>query len=183
MNLLGTLLNAQHGHATQQIASRFGLSEDQAQAALGELVPALSRGLRNNATSPQGLDDLLGALSRGGHQRYYDDPSALNSPTAIDEGNGILGHILGSKDVSRQVASRAAERTGLDTGILKQMLPVVASLVMGSLAKSDFARAREGASQGGAESPIGGLLASFLDADKDGSVLDDIVGIAGRLFR
>jgi hypothetical protein len=53
---------------------------------------------------------------------------------------------------------------------------------MGSLAKSDVAGdARQG--QASPQGSAGTLLASFLDADKDGSVLDDIVGLAGRLFR
>ncbi len=49
-------------------------------------------------------------------QRAYDD-------TAVSDGNNILGHILGSKDVSRAVADRASANTGIDSGMLKQMLP------------------------------------------------------------
>jgi hypothetical protein len=44
-----------------------------------------------------------------------------------------LGHILGSKDVSRQVAAQASTRTGISELVLKQMLPAVATLAMGGV--------------------------------------------------
>ena len=61
------------------------------------------------------------------HAQYVDQPSQLAQPSSITDGNKILGHLLGSKDSSRQVASEAAASTGIDSGILKKMLPMVAS--------------------------------------------------------
>lgn len=188
MNLLETILNAQNGAVVRQMASRFQLDEGQAKSAMGALIPALGRGLGNNASSSAGLDGLIGALTRGQHSRYLDDPSALDRPEAVVEGNGILGHVFGSKDVSRQVASRAAEQSGVDSGILKQMLPMLASAAMGALSQKGFGGAAAGgganalssAGQGGG---IGDLLTSFLDADKDGSAIDDILGMASRFLR
>ena len=78
---------------------------------------------------------MLAALQGGNHERYVDDPSALSAPDTIEDGNGILGHIFGSKDRSREVASQVAGRTGIGASILKQMLPVLAGLLMGHLAK------------------------------------------------
>ena len=126
MNLLELILNAKGGGAVSQLASQFGLNEDQAASAVQTLMPALAGGLQRNI-SQGGLDGLLGALTKGQHQRYLDDPSTLSSPDARDDGNGILGHILGSKDVSRQVAAQASTRTGISESVLKQMLPVVAT--------------------------------------------------------
>ena len=51
------------------------------------------------------------------------------------EGNGILGHLFGSKDLSRAVASQAAQATGIGQQVLQQMLPVIASMIMGGLFK------------------------------------------------
>ena len=186
MNLLETILNAQNGGVVRQMANNFQLDEGQAQSAMGALIPALTRGIRKNTSSSQGLEDLVGALARGKHSEYIENPDALRQPKAVDEGNGILGHIFGSKEVSRQVASHAAENTGIDSGILKQMLPMLASVAMGALSKNQFGSTAAAANQpssapGGSD--IGSLLTSFLDADKDGSALDDILGMAGRLFR
>ena len=187
MNLLETLLNGQNGAVVRQMASRFQLDEGQAKSAMGALIPALGQGLGRNAGSAEGLDSLIGALSRGQHSRYLDDPSALAQPAAVEEGNGILGHIFGSKEVSRQVADRASTQSGVDSGILKQMLPVLASAAMGALSKQGLGTGAGGgmnalssAGQGGG---IGGLLTSFLDADKDGSALDDIFAMASKFLR
>jgi hypothetical protein len=185
MNLLEMILNAQNGDVVRQVANNFRLDEGQARSAVGALIPALSRGISNNVSSPQGLDDLLGALSRGNHSQYIEDAAVLTQPAAVEEGNGILGHIFGSKDVSRQVASRAAETSGVDSGILKQMLPMLASAAMGALAKNGFGSAATSANPlaSGEGSGVAGVLAGFLDADKDGSVLDDVLGMAQRFLR
>ena len=187
MNLLETVLDAQNGGVVRQIANNFQLDEGQARSAVGALIPALSKGLGNNASSQQGLDSLIGALSRGNHSRYIEEPANVTQPAAVEEGNGILGHIFGSKEVSRQVASRAAESSGVSSGILKKMLPMLATVAMGALAKKGFGGASSGGlgiSQGSAGgSGLGGMLSGFLDADKDGSAMDDILGMAAKFLR
>lgn len=183
MNLLDMIMSAQNGGLVKQMADRLQLDEGQARSAVGALVPALSKGISNNAGNSQGLDDLIGALTRGDHSRYIDEPTAVTDQAAVVDGNGILGHIFGSKDVSRQVASRAAEASGVDDGILKQMLPMLASAAMGAMAKQGFGDGTANRLAGAQGDGIGGLLAGFLDADKDGSVLDDVLGLAGKLMR
>lgn len=183
MNLLETLLSSQNGELVRQVAGRLNLDEDKARAAMGALMPALGNGLSRNASSPQGLQDLIGALSRGDHGRYIEQPEALAQPGAVEEGNGILGHIFGSKDVSRQVAARAAERTGIDSSVLKQMLPLLATAAMGALSRSGAAGEAQSGSAAGGLGGLGGMLGQMLDADKDGSVVDDLMGMAGRFLR
>jgi len=123
MSLLQSMLNTQNGDAVRQLAQNFGLGEDQTVSALSNLIPALSQGLKQNVSSSDGLQGLLSALGSGNHQRYVEDVSTLGQQETIQEGNGILGHLLGSKDVSRQVASQAAAQTGVGEDILKRMLP------------------------------------------------------------
>lgn len=172
--LLGMLMNAAGGGAVQQLGQRFGLSADQTGSALNQLVPALMAGLRKNSAQEGGMEALLGALSGGNHAQYLDNPELLANEATSQEGNAILGHIFGSKDASRAVASRAAEQTGIDAGILKQMLPVAAAMVMGGLGRQHAAS--------GHESGAAGLLSSLLDQDRDGSVADDIAGMLGRFL-
>ena len=64
----------------------------------------------------------------------------LADPATRDDGNAILGHVFGSKEVSRQVAARASAKTGIDSSILKQMLPLVAAMAMGGLSKKEQAQ-------------------------------------------
>jgi hypothetical protein len=133
--LFDMLANAQNGNAIEQMARQFGISQSQTEAALEALMPAFSTGLKRNASDPMGVGGFLEALSGGQHAKYFEDMSKAFSPAGVQEGNGILGHLFGSREVSRAVAAQAAQATGIGQEILKQMLPVIASMMMGGLFK------------------------------------------------
>lgn len=180
MSLLKTILESQGGAVAGQLAKQFGLDANQASSVLGQLVPALSAGVKKNTAQQSGLEGLIGALSKGNHQRYLDDPSNIGQQATVDDGNKILGHLFGSKDVSRQVASHAAQQTGVSSDLLKKMLPVVATMVMGGLSKQSNSGggALAGLLGGGNNSSAGqSLISSFLDSDGDGSIADDLLGM------
>jgi hypothetical protein len=80
------------------------------------------------------------------------------------------------------VAQKASEKTGIGPDILKKMLPVVASMVMGSLSKQTSDPGFQKAAASGQSSGLLGMISPLLDADKDGSVADDLLGMAGKLF-
>jgi hypothetical protein len=173
--ILDMLMNAAGGGAVQKVGQQFGLSEDQTGSALGQLVPALMAGLQKNTSQPGGMEGLLGALSRGNHAQYLDSPELLEVDATREDGNSILGHIFGSKDVSRAVAGRAAEQSGIGADILKKMLPVVATMVMGGLSKQNAAVPAQG-------SEAGSLLSSLFDQNRSGSVVDEVAGLLGRFM-
>jgi hypothetical protein len=181
MNILETILAAQNGGAVRQMGRQLGLGDDQAASVLSALVPALASGFQRNAQSSGGLESLVGALLRGQHAQYLDNPAALGQATA--DGNGILGHILGSKDVSRQVAARAAAQTGLDVGLLKQALPLVAAMMMGAMARQQRGGATPSASAADAGGGLLSMLTPMLDQNRDGSIVDDVLGMLGKLGR
>ncbi len=180
MDLLSTILNAKQGGAVRELAGSLGLDEGQAASAIAALLPSLIQGMERNTAAPGGLDGLMGALTGGGHQRYLDDPSTLSRPETNADGKAILGHLLGSKDVSRHVAGRAAEQTGLSVDLLKQALPMVAALLMGSMSRH-AGQLKQGA-PGAASGDLLGGLSLLLDANHDGSVADDLMGFAKKLF-
>ncbi len=182
MNILDSIMNAGNGAAVRQIGAQVGLNEAQTAAALAALVPALSAGVRQNVQTPDGLGGLIGALTGGNHQRYVDSPEVLGDAATVADGNGILGHIFGSKDVSRRVAAETGAQTGLGPEVMKQLLPLVATLVMGAMSRQ---AATSGAASVTNTTGPGGLLemlGAALDSNKDGSALDDISGMIGRTF-
>lgn len=133
--LFDMLASAQNGNAVEQMARQFGLSQQQVEDALAALTPAFSQGLRRNAANPYDLGSFLTALASGQHARYFEDAAAALSPQGMQEGNGILGHLFGSRELSRAVAAHAAQATGIAQQTLQQMLPVLASMIMGGLFK------------------------------------------------
>jgi hypothetical protein len=180
MNILETMLAAQGSGATQQLGRQFGLNDSQVSSALAALVPALAAGFQRNLSDQQGLDGLLSALGGGQHQRYVDDTSALGRAETVDDGNGILGHVFGSKEVSRQVASRAAAQTGIGADVLKSMLPVIAAMMMGSMSQQVSRPSAQQAGVGSGGDALLGMLTPMLDANRDGSMVDDVIGLIGR---
>ena len=173
MDLLNLLLNSADSGAVQSAAKQFGLDKFGTESLLANLVPALSSGIKRNTASSDGLEALTKALSSGNHQRYLDDPEALRQRSAVSDGNAILGHLFGSKDVSREVAANAARSTGINASIIKKFLPLAAAAAMGAMSKQTSGGA-DLAQQGA------GLLGKLLDSDGDGSFVDNLLSISKR---
>jgi len=177
----------------QSMARELGVSDAQARSGAEALMPAILGGFKKQA-QPSGLDGLLNMVQGLGGGGMLDNVLAPQ-PTDIGQGNGVLGQIFGSQDVSRAVAQNVATNTGLDPSLLKKMLPMLAMMVGGFMSRQG------GTAQAApAESGLGGLLsglmgggqaanpgqsgglASMLDLDGDGNPLDDIMGMAGKLL-
>jgi hypothetical protein len=141
------------------IGRQFGLDDQQTKAALDALVPVVAAGVRRNAQSPTGLQDIFRNVLTGGDGATLEDTDALGFDRAGPRGNDILGQIFGSKDVSRGVAQQLSATSGIGAAILKKLLPIVATMVLGKMAK--------GMTGGASASPGGGGL---------GDILKDILG-------
>ncbi|OED38678.1 hypothetical protein AB833_18480 [Chromatiales bacterium (ex Bugula neritina AB1)] len=195
MNLLDSILGNDSNQVVAELAKQLGVGENDARTAARQLIPSLARGLQNNAKSDNGLDNLIGALSKGNHSKYLDSPSSLGQSATTQEGNAILGHIFGNKDVSRNIANHGAQKSGLSSMLLKKALPILATLVMSSLSKKFLGGGNKSSgggifegnrnndifSSGVSANKNRGLLATFLDADKDGSVIDDLLSMAVKV--
>ncbi len=156
-SMIEMLLNSGSSSPLSQLSSKFGISEEQARQAVEALAPALSIGMKRNVASPMGAGSFIQALSSGRHEQFTDRPDMAVSDEGVAEGNKILGHVLGSKDVSRAVALQASQATGIGQSAMKQMLPVIASMVMGSM----FKGAKQG-NAGGSGGILGQILGSVL---------------------
>ena len=173
MSLLGDLIGAGKGAVVKELAKLVGLSDDKAISVLSLLVPALSKGLDQNTADRNGLESLLNVVRSGNHREYVDDPETLSNSETVVDGNGILGHIFGNKDVSREVAGFVSGKTGIDTETIKKMLPAVAAATLGTIEKEDDVTAVSG--------DDGNLLKELLSTDRV-SGLDSILSLAKKLF-
>lgn len=167
--LYDMLANAQNGQAMEALARQYNLSQQQAQAAVAALLPAFSQGLKHNASDPYGVGAFLGALATGQHAKYFEDAQAAFSPAGMAEGNGILSHLFGSKELSRAVAAQAAQATGIGQEVMKQMLPAIAAMIMGGLFKQTTGQlgGQVGASAGASGNPLGDLMAEMMRRGAD----------------
>jgi len=175
MNLTDLLESAGGSQSIAKLAAQFGLDKADASKLIGALSPALVKGMQKQTASPETRAGLERAIQSERHQRYLDEPELLADEEARKDGNGILGHLFGSKDVSRDVAARAAEDTGIDAALIRKALPIVAGLAMGAMGRKASARSGNG---GGTLGALAGLLGG-----SDGKFdLDDVRNVAGKFF-
>jgi hypothetical protein len=197
MNLTDIL--AQAG-GLQSVARDLGVSENEVVTGAEALLPAILGGMKKQAQAqPSGLEGLGGLLGQLGGGSLLDQVLSPQ-PTDASAGDEVLGQIFGSRDVSRTVAQSAAAQTGLDPGLLKKMLPLLAMLVTGFLAKQAGPGASGGGlgGLGGLGGMLGGMLGggapaakagglgglgAMLDMNGDGNALDDILRMAGKALR
>jgi hypothetical protein len=160
MPLFDLIAKAQNGQGMQLLARQFNLNQQQTQLAMEALLPAFSEGLKRNTSDPMGMGGFLQAMASGNHAKYFEDATNAFSQSGVSDGNGILGHLFGNKDVSRAVAAQAASATGIGSEILKQMLPVIASMVMGGLFKQSTGQMSSAAGMG--TNPIGEIIEQMM---------------------
>jgi len=167
MNIVEMIARSHNGQGLDVLGQQFGLSREQTLAAIAELAPVVTSGVRRNTREPDGMVSLLEALSGGRHERYLEDDTAVQYDQVKNDGNAILGHLFGRKEVSREVAMQAAGTTGIGSAILKKMLPVIASMVMGAIFKRMTGGAPAPSPRGGSGGSQGGGL---------GDIIGDILG-------
>lgn len=164
----------------QSMARELGVSETEVARGAEALGPALLGGFQKQVQAqPQGLGGLGGLLSQLGGGGLLDDVLSPR-PTDVARGDGVLGQIFGSKEVSRTVAQDASARSGVDPALLKRMLPILAMLVAGSMAKRGGASGGGGGLGGMLGGVLGGMLGGGGAGAAGGNPLDDILRRAGK---
>lgn len=176
------------------MARELGVSEADARRGAEALLPTILGGLKNQAQGQSGgLEGLGGLLSKLGGGGLMDDVLA-STPTNVAPGNNVLGQIFRSKDVSRAVAEQASATSGLDASLLRKMLPLLAMLATGLMAKQASGKSATPQSNGGLGGMLGGLLGgngggggggigglvAMLDTDGDGNPLNDLMRKMGK---
>jgi hypothetical protein len=131
MNLNDIIQAAQGGQGVNNLAGQFGLTPEQTQAAIQAMIPAFSTGLQKTAQDPTGLGGILSQLTSGVHQGSFTDPTQASGSGGA--GGGVLGQIFGSPQITAQISQQASQISGVNAQIIQQMMPIVASMLMGGL--------------------------------------------------
>ncbi len=197
--ILDMIMRMGGADAISAMAAKVGLSPEQAQQAMQEMLPAVASGMAGQVAA--GNHDAVNAAT--------EQAAAVTGSAAGDEsvatGQSILGQIFGGGGAGA-VAEAAAAKTGIDASKLSALLPMVTTLAASALGNGAGGAAAAAAPQAGGG--IGGMLSGLLgglggggaaggtagpggaagllqmlDLNKDGNALDDIMGMAGSLFK
>lgn len=181
--LLDGLVDQLGAGGTAQIAKAIGADEGAMGGLISAALPAILGGLANNSAKPEGAASLSNALSDHDDSVFGNLGSLLGGD---GPGDAILGHVLGQK--RQPVEQQLAKDSGVDLSMITKLLPLLAPLVMGYLSKQKQESNLDEAGLGSmlqqerqaaeAKKPGLGGLASILDADGDGSVMDDVMDMA-----
>ncbi|WP_158837626.1 DUF937 domain-containing protein [Polaribacter sp. L3A8] len=172
------------------VSGSTGNDSSKTSSVLTMALPVLMKAMERNASTPEGAAGLMGALSGKHDGSILDNLGGLFGGAGVDEsvkqdGAGILSHILGSKQ--QGVEQVIGQKSGLDAGSVANILKVAAPLLMGVLGKQS--RENNVSDSSGLGSLLGGMLGGnetaneqnflekILDADGDGSVIDDVAGM------
>jgi hypothetical protein len=179
------------GAGLAKIGQQIGADPQTTNSALSAALPLLVSALAKNASQPEGAQALHQALTKDHNGAILNDVSGfLDNPQAAN-GAGILGHVLGGQQPV--VTNALAQGTGLDSGQIGQLLQIAAPLVMGMIGQhtqqnnlspnklSSFLGGQQQAAQKSNPNMMG-LVNGLLDANQDGSAMDDILGLAGKLL-
>jgi hypothetical protein len=185
----------QQTNAVGAISRELGIDPATAEAGAAALMPQILAGFQQpaapaalaatgEAPEPQafgGLGGLFGTITSMGGGALLDNVTS-NEPTEVGKGNEILGQIFGSKDGSRAVAADAAQQSGVDSSILKKMLPVLAMAAAGYVMKN------AGSGPGGLGGALAGMLggqppaAGGAQASGQDDILGNLIGAAGKFI-
>lgn len=181
------LLNSDLGKQLVNGASaQTGASENKTADVLSMALPVLLGAMKKNAQTQEGASGLLGALSNKHDGSILDNLGSLLGGGSVDQevindGEGILNHVLGGKQPV--VENTLSQKSGLDAGTVAQILKIAAPILLGVIGKqtkennisdSSGLSGILGSMLGGQPKGNQSLIESLIDADGDGSVLDDV---------
>ncbi len=175
-------------------------SKEQTNTAANVALSTLMGALNKNASKPQGLQGLMGALENDHDGGILDDITSLlggqkNNRQA--DGMGILSHLLGGSNIFN-VVEMISKSSGLNRNGSMNMLMKLAPMVLGVLGKQkkqtnmnqnnllDFLQGSV-QTQAARQPAPQSLITKLLDSDGDGSVMDEMATmgfkVLGGLFK
>ena len=190
---LEALLGLLQGQDLGNLASQVGGNEGEVKNGVMAALPAMLAALGKNAGTEKGAEELNNALEKKHDGSILDNLSGYLSNPDLKDGAGILNHLFGNQ--TSNVANAVSQSSGLDTNGSMKMLQMLAPILMGILGQQKKQNNLDAkglgnltsmlASNFGSEAGASGIMeavTNLLDANKDGNVMDDIMGMVGKFF-
>jgi len=160
-NILEDFMGSMGSQVTDQLSSSLGIDKGIAGAVIPQVLPMILGGLKKQKDERGGADRVDHILNKYGSSSVLDDIGGLFSSKAQDSNpDPALGGLLG--DAGVQASNLFGKQFNLDGNTASKIIPMLAPVVLGYLTKTrDSGTGSSG-------------IASLLDADGDGSILDDV---------
>jgi len=185
-SLFGMLMNKE---ALENLGGSVGANKEQVEKLINLGMPTMMKAMERNTKTENGAQSLYKALQD--HQNDNVEEMARN-PDKVDKSDGekILNHVF--EDKNERVQTTLAKQTNLVQNQVTTVLSQLAPLVMGTLGQqqkelnvnvSNLSKLMGGAIEQSGNSEVIKMAEQLLDADKDGSILDDVGRMFGKLFK
>jgi hypothetical protein len=181
-NLSDIMQSAQGGQAVSHLAAQFGLTPEQAQSAINGLLPAFSVALQGHAQNMGSLAQIVGSMMSGQHATTFDDPASHLTQQTMAAGTNVLGQLFGQGQAVSAIVQQVSKSTGIGSGVLMAMMPIIASMLMSGLLKSASSQGLGGllgqlaSSALGGGGGLGGMAGAQPQGQQPGGVLGNILG-------
>jgi hypothetical protein len=150
---------------TQHMSSSFNVDQGTVQKLIPQLAPLILSGLKRQKDTMGGDERVNHILNKYGDASVLDNIKDLVSSRAgAADVDANLGGLLGSNG-GVQAAQTLAKNLNIDASTIMKMIPALSPIILGALSKK---RDTGGAGLTG--------IGSMLDADGDGSIIDDVAG-------
>ena len=183
--LFGLLQGQDLGKLTEQI----GGSSTQVKNGVAAALPAILAAVNKNANNSEKAEGLNNALNQHDGSVLNNLGSYLQNPD-LKDGAGILGHLF--ENNTQNVANAVSQSSGLDNQGSMKILQTLAPLVLGALGQQKKENNLDAQGIGNLTSNLasnftgaGGIISTvtnMLDANKDGNVVDDVMGLVGKFL-
>lgn len=155
-------------------------------------LPAMLEALNRNTNTKEGAQSLADALDKDHDGSKLNDVSSMISNFQGENGSAILNHMFGSK--KENIINSVSKSSGLNTDSTANLMSMLAPLVLEFLGKSKKEQNLDagGISDltsmasnllSGSNGNLMGMITNLLDADKDGSIMDDAMDLIGGFFK
>lgn len=186
-DLIGLLSEQVGGQVARQVSRQLGTDVETTESAINAALPMLLGAISRNVSTADGAKSLNHALDQHDGAVLNDVVGAMSSQDRINDGAKILGHIFGGKQGN--VEQGLSKVSGLSADNSAQLMAMLAPIVMGALGQTKRSGGLDadglaillGGQREATDSKLVGL-ASLLDMDGDGSIVDDVLDVGSKVL-
>ena len=186
---LEALLGLLQGQDLGKLAEQVGGNSTEVKNGVAAALPAILAAVNKNANNSEKAEGLNNALNQHDGSVLNNLGNYLQNPD-LKDGAGILGHLFGNN--TQNVANAVSQSSGLDSQGSMKILQTLAPLVLGALGQQKKENNLDAQGIGNLTSNLvanfageGGIMSmvtNLLDSNKDGNVMDDLMGLVGKFF-